>query len=77
MAAAPELLPVPYTQRLQLPPAPPSGGEAGEAGEAGAAAGASGDGSGAAAGEAVGDGMENLTQQVSGRIGLAWPGEPN
>ena len=65
VVAAPELVPVPYTQRLQLPAAPASAASegGGEGGEASAAVGASG--AAATAGEPeAGDGMENLSQQV-------------
>ena len=71
--ASPELLPVPYTQRLQLPGAPPAvAGEGPEASEEGGTATVVVSASGAvtfAGDPAVGDGMENLTQQVMGKKG--------
>ncbi len=70
--AAPELLPVPYTQRLQLPAA--LSGAAGEAegGSEGAATAAAAGGASVPAGgdDQTGDGMENLTHQVGGRAAL-------
>lgn len=67
--AMPELLPVPYTQRLHLPAAARAAapGEGPDADGEGAGAAAASGGSTAAAGDAeAGDGMENLTQQVRG-----------
>lgn len=64
--AAPELLPVPYTQRLQLPAMLAGTAGEGEASSEGAATTVA-PGSGAVtagADDEAGDGMENLTQQV-------------
>lgn len=64
---APELLPVPYTQRLELPVAAPGrGGDAWEAdGDGAPTVVASSRGAVKSAGNpAAGDGMENLKQQV-------------
>lgn len=67
VTATPELLPAPYTQRLQLLPATLGAGEGGGegGGEGSATLVASGSGAVTAAGDPEsGDGMENLTQQV-------------
>ena len=82
MLASPELLPVPYTQRLQLPGAPPSvGGDGPAGGDEGGSATVVASASGAvtSAGDpATGDGMENLTQQVGvantcrGEVRVGW-----
>ncbi|PSC69420.1 anaphase-promoting complex subunit 1 isoform X2 isoform B [Micractinium conductrix] len=66
--ASPELLPLPYTQRLQLPTAAPGGGDGGdgEGGEGAVAGAAAAGGAAAAAGDpSTGDGMDNLQQQAA------------
>lgn len=66
VVAAPELLPVPYTQRLQLPAAAPAASSEGSGGE-GQATMVAASGAVTSAGDPeVGDGMESLAKEVGG-----------